>query len=78
MHVNGKVEICAYDGSEWLRVAATAVSDNNPEAQRHMLDAYPELQSMYQPSDGNTETFFLKDVTATFFSFTEEPRTLQF
>lgn len=45
MHANDKVEICAYDGGKWLRVAATAASDNNPEAQRHMLDAYPELQT---------------------------------
>ena len=43
-----------------------------------MLDAYPSLQSMYQPGDGNTQIFALEQVTATFSSFTEPPRTLNF
>ncbi len=50
-----KVELCAFDGERWLRVAATAVYDDNIEAQKHMLAAYPSLQAMpYQPGDGNT------------------------
>ncbi len=78
IHANGKVEICAFDGSKWLRLAATAVADDNIEAQRHMLDAYPSLKAMYQPGDGNTEVFYLKDATATFSSFTEAPKTIRF
>ena len=44
-----KVELCAFDGERWLRVAATAVYDDNLEAQKHMLAAYPSLQAMCQP-----------------------------
>lgn len=73
-----KVELCAFDGERWLRVAATAVYDDNIEAQKHMLAAYPSLQAMYQPGDGNTAVYYLKDATATFSSFTAAPEVVQF
>ena len=75
---NPKMEICAFDGSRWLRVAATAVEDDGYEAKKHMLDNYPSLQKNYQPDDGNTQVFYLKDAVATFSSFTEEPRVIRF
>lgn len=78
MHANPRVEICAFDGGKWLRIAATVVSDDNIDAQVHMLDAYPSLKGAYQPGDGNTEVFYLKDATATFSSFTEASKTVQF
>ena len=78
MLANPKVELCAFDGERWLRVAATAVEDPRVEAQEHMLEAYPSLNAMYQPGDGNTQIFALEQVTATFSSFTEAPRTVQF
>ena len=40
---NPLLEICAFDGSRWLRIAASAVEDDRVEARRHMLDAYPCL-----------------------------------
>ena len=73
-----KVELCAFDGERWLRVAATAVYDDNLEAQKHMLAAYPSLQAMYQPGDGNTAVYYLKDATATFSSFTAAPDVVRF
>ena len=73
-----KVELCALDGERWLRVAATAVYDDNIEAQKHMLAAYPSLQAMYQPGDGNTAVYYLKDATATFSSFTAAPEVVRF
>ena len=73
-----KVELCAFDGTRWLRLAATAVEDPRIEAQAHMLEAYSSLQAMYQPGDGNTQIFALTNVTATFSSFTEAPRTVTF
>lgn len=73
-----KVELCAFDGERWLRVAATAVYDNNLEAQKHMLAAYPSLQAMYQPGDGNTAVYYLQDATATFSSFTAAPEVVRF
>ena len=73
-----KVELCAFDGERWLRVAAKAVYDDNIEAQKHMLAAYPSLQAMYQPGDGNTAVYYLKDATATFSSFTAAPEVVRF
>ncbi len=73
-----KVELCAFDGERWLRVAATAVHDDNIEAQKHMLAAYPSLQAMYQPGDGNTAVYYLADATATFSSFTAAPEVVRF
>ncbi len=73
-----KVELCAFDGERWLRVAATAVYDDNLAAQKHMLAAYPSLQAMYQPGDGNTAVYYLKDATATFSSFTAAPEVVRF
>ncbi len=78
MAENGKIEICAFDGERWLRVAATALEDDRVEAQRHMLEAYPELKGMYAPGDGNTQVLYLKDVTATFSSFTADPKVICF
>ncbi len=75
---NPKIEICAFDGERWLRIAATAAEDSRIEAQEHMLAAYPSLQGMYQAGDGNTQIFALTQVTATFSSFTEAPRTVTF
>lgn len=78
MQANSKVEISAFDGKVWIRVAATVVRDDRIEAKQHMLDAYPDLQSMYKADDNNTEVLYLKDATATFYSFTAEPRVIRF
>ena len=75
---NPKVELCAFDGQQWLRLAATAVLDERIEAQTHMLDAYPHLKTMYQPGDGNTQVYYLQDVTATFSSFTQPSVVIHF
>lgn len=78
IHANPNIEICAFDGKKWLRVSADAVEDENTEAQKHMLGAYPELSGMYKAGDGNTEVFYLKNATAVFSSFTEESKTVKF
>ena len=77
IHKNPKIEICAFDGKQWLRLAATAVEDTRVEAAEHMLEGYPELKAMYQPEDGNTEIFKLTNVKATFSSFTAAPKTIE-
>ena len=77
--MNGaKVELCAFDGGQWLRVAATLVDDDRYEPKAHMLDNYPHLKRMYDAADANTAVLYLKDATATFSSFTAAPRTVQF
>lgn len=75
---NAKVEICAFKGGEWLRVACTLVEDDRFEAKKAMLDAYPSLQQLYKADDGNTQVFYMKDAVATFSSFTSEPVSITF
>ena len=75
---NGKVEICAMKGGNWLRVAGTLVEDDRYEAKKAMLDAYPSLQGMYSAEDDNTQVFYIKDATATFSSFTKAPEVVHF
>lgn len=78
MKENPQIEICAMHEGRWLRISAKAVLDPRIEAQQHMLDAYPSLSGMYQPGDGNTEVFALRDGTAEFCAFGAEPRTVKF
>jgi uncharacterized pyridoxamine 5'-phosphate oxidase family protein len=78
IEANGKIELCTFDGERWLRLAATAVADDRIEAQKHMLDAYPSLQKMYQAGDGNTVVYKLINVTATFDAFGAEQRVIKF
>lgn len=75
---NPKIEICAMNGGEWIRVEATAVRDDRVDAKQHMLDGYPSLQAMYSATDDNTEVLYLKDATATISSFTAEPIVIKF
>ena len=80
MIANPKVELCCFDGPSgtWLRLAGTAVLDDRIEAKKSMLDNYPNLRRMYDENDGNTACFFFKDATATFSSFTAEPKVVKF
>lgn len=77
---NPKIEICAYDEStgRWLRIEATAVPDERVESKQFMLDEYPSLKGMYSATDDNTFVLYLKDVTATFYSFESDPRMVKF
>ena len=63
---------------KWLRIACELVEDDNREARVAMLEAYPTLKAMYDPDDGNTEVFYIKNAKATFSSFTEAPSTVEF
>jgi len=78
MAANANVELCAWDGDQWIRVRATAVDDPRIEAKESMLEAYPELQGMYSATDDNMQVLYLTDVVATFSSFTAPPRVVEF
>ncbi|MBP3265445.1 MAG: pyridoxamine 5'-phosphate oxidase family protein [Clostridiales bacterium] len=78
IEANPKVEICAFKDGKWLRVAGELVRDDRVEAKAHMLDNYPHLKGMYSAEDDNTEVLYFKNATATFSSFTEAPRTVNF
>lgn len=78
MEANPKVEICAFNGEKWIRVAGEVVMDDRVEAKKHMLDNYPNLKTLYRADDDNTEVLYLKNATATISSFTEEPKVIKF
>ncbi len=79
MLAHPRIAISAVDAEGgWLRLAADAVLDDRLEARQAVLGEYPELQSMYAADDGNCEVFALENVTATFCSFTAEPKTVTF
>lgn len=75
---NPKVELCAFVGGQWLRLAGTLVEDDRVEARKAMLDAYPGLRKNYDENDGNTQVFYFQDATATFSSFTAPTEVVHF
>ena len=78
MMKNPKIEICAFQNGQWLRIQARAIEDDRVEARKSMLDAYPNLRDMYDENDGNTQVLYLQDAVATFSSFTAPSRTVTF
>ena len=78
IQANPKVEICAFKDGTWLRLAGTLVRDDRIEAKQDMLDKNPGLKGRYSAEDDNTEVLYFKDATATFSSFTSEPRVVKF
>ena len=66
------------DGPKWVRVEAVAVDDDRSEAKQKMLDAHPQLKNMYSADDNNCQVLYLKNATATFYSFGGEPRAVKF
>ena len=75
---NPKAEICAYKNGAWIRIECELVEDDRVEARKSMLDAYPNLRSMYDENDGNTQVFYMQNVTATFYAFGKEPEIVTF
>ena len=76
--VNPKAEICAFKDGAWLRIACELVEDDRFDARKSMLDAYPNLRAMYDENDGNTQVFYMSNVTATFCAFGKAPETVEF
>ena len=74
---NPHVEICAFNGKEWIRLKGELVRDDRVEAKEDMLDHYPNLKEMYSATDDNTEVLYLKNGTATISSFVTEPKVIE-
>lgn len=75
---NPKAEICAYNGKEWIRVEATLVEDARIEAKKSMLDAYPNLRSMYDENDDNTAVYVLTNAKADLYTSPFDKKTIRF
>jgi uncharacterized pyridoxamine 5'-phosphate oxidase family protein len=78
MKKNPKIAICSMTGDQWIRIQAVAVEDDRVEAKQSMLDAYPDLKSMYSATDDNNQVLYLTNATATINSFSSEPRVIKF
>ena len=78
MQINPNVEISGFVDGKWIRLDGTVVRDDRYEAKADMLDNNPELKSMYSADDDNTEVLYFENAKATFCSFTEEPRIVEF
>lgn len=78
MQINPHVEICAFMDGKWLRLSGKVIRDERIEAKKSMLDANPMLRNMYSENDDNTEVLYFENAKATFYSFTEEPRVVEF
>ena len=75
---NPKVEISAFHKGAWIRIAGELAEDDRVEARKSMLDAYPNLRSMYDENDSTTQVFYFKNAVATFCSFGAAPETVTF
>ncbi|MBO6303255.1 MAG: pyridoxamine 5'-phosphate oxidase family protein [Ruminiclostridium sp.] len=73
-----KVEICAFDGTKWLRISGELINDDDRAVKVAMLEKMPSLKAMYDPDDGNMQMLYFKNASAVFSSFTEAPETLTF
>ena len=78
MMKNPKIEICAMNGGECIRIQAIAVEDDRVEAKQSMLDSHPGLKSRYSATDDNTQVLYLKDAVATISSGKNAPKVIKF
>ncbi len=78
MQINPNVEICGFNNGKWVRLEGQVIRDDRKSAKASMLDANPMLKKMYSADDDNTEVLYFKNAKATFYSFTAEPRTIEF
>ncbi|MCQ2592267.1 MAG: pyridoxamine 5'-phosphate oxidase family protein [Treponema sp.] len=75
---NPKVELCCFNGQEWLRLSGKLVRDDRIEAKEAMLENYPDLKKMYSATDDNTEVLYFKDAVAIISSFMAAPKVIKF
>ncbi len=78
IQANPNVELCCFDGKQWLRLTGELVRDDSIQAKKDMLDKYPSLKTRYSAEDPNTEVLYFRNATATFSSFTDAPRVVKF
>lgn len=75
--VNPFVEVCATISEDrWLRVSGKVEYDYRPEVKKAMLDANPELRSMYSEDDKIFYVFYLSNMAAQIHSLHSEPEVI--
>ena len=78
IQINPRVELCGMVGGKWIRLEGILVRDDRREAKVSMLEANPDLKNLYSADDDNTEVLYFEKAKAVFYSFTEEPRVVEF
>ena len=66
---NPSIAISTFNGDKWIRITGHAVIDNSIDAKKAMLEANPDLKSMYSVEDGIFEVFYVDNMKAILCSF---------
>ena len=72
------MELCAFQGGKWLRLAGVLENDDSRDVKAAMLEKMPSLKAMYSPDDGNMQMLYFKCGKATISSFTAAPEEICF
>jgi uncharacterized pyridoxamine 5'-phosphate oxidase family protein len=79
MKKNSKIEISGMNKGTWIRLEAEAIHDDRKEARVAMMESNQvALSKLYSVDDGIFEVLYLKNATATIFSFSGEPKVIKF
>ena len=78
LKANPKAEICCFGDGKWLRIECELIWDDSYDTLHYMLEKNPNLRRMYDEKDGNCLALRFDNAKATFSSFTEPPRTVEF
>lgn len=78
IQTNPNVEICGVVNDKWIRLEGKVIRDDRREAKVSMLEANPVLKSIYSADDDNTEVLYFENAKATFCSFVEAPKVIEF
>ena len=74
---NPNADICCFKDGRWLRLKGKLIPDDRVEDKKDMLDNNPSLRGMYNENDDNTIVLYFEEGEATFYSFTEAPKTVK-
>ena len=75
---NPRVEISAMYDNRWIRIEALAISEDSTGAKKTILNQYEFMRKTYTENDGLFEVFYLKEGTATIYSYSGDPETILF
>ncbi len=79
MKKNGKIEICGMYKGTWIRVEGNVKEDLRREARVAMMDSNTAvLSKMYTVDDNLMTVFCFEHGTATIYSFTSDPKVIEF
>jgi len=79
MKKNEKIEICGMYKGTWIRVEGNVKEDLRREARAAMMNANQSvLSSMYTVDDNLMTVFYFEHGTATIYSFTTNPKIIEF